>query len=369
MGMTTASTVARFALTLGLMNWVVIGGACPAAGDDDPAEIPAPRAPFSVRVLDDARISSRGDAPNFQNVRGVVDFGPGPFAKVTLRAQLKTTCFPFSAWEEPPPGENWPASCDAFDRNFEISLEPEASASEPAIEVVRSITPFGGPQTLELDITDLANARPGLQTILVHITTFSDGAGIVSGSDGGWNIDVDVDIEDGDAPRTVLAVVPIMNGNITVGASEQIFPFRLPEGTSASRLEVRTTGHGGPNTDDGCIGPAEEFCRRQHAYRVDAIDLGTFEPYLESCEENCTLAHEGPANGGFDYCLENPTGNIGSVRAPRANWCPGAVTPPFVYDDVLDGLGGGPHELSMIVSRVAEGGIWRSSAVIYAYGD
>jgi hypothetical protein len=47
-------------------------------------------------------------------------------------------------------GVRRPADCDAFDRNFEIALdEPDAdSGAPPGLELVRAITPFGGPLRL-----------------------------------------------------------------------------------------------------------------------------------------------------------------------------------------------------------------------------
>jgi Peptide-N-glycosidase F, C terminal len=262
-----------------------------------------------------------------------------------------------------------PPLCDAFDRNFEVTLLRPGETREQGVELVRAITPFGGPMAFEADITDVANARPGENDVHVHITTFSDGQGLVSGSNGGWNVTVDVDVEEGPAPRNVLAVVSAFNGIITEGGVEQLYPFTLPAGTVRTTLAVRTTGHGGPNTDSDCIGPAEEFCRRFHFTRVDDIDLAFSEPFIESCEQMCTLAREGPVNGGFDYCQENPTGAIQSVRAPRANWCPGAVTEPRVYDDALDRLGAGEHTLGYEVERIAPGGLWRTSATFTAYGE
>jgi hypothetical protein len=66
------------------------------------------------------------------------------------------------------------------------------------------------------------------------------------------------------------------------------------------------------------------------------------------------------------YCAENPYGSPASVRAPRANWCPGSITPPFVLDAPELAVPG-DHELSIALDALAEGGQWLQSAVYFAY--
>ncbi len=350
----------------------VAGGGSDAAGDaptDAAADVApdAPATPVEITVLDDVRISSWDSDENFQNARGEVDWGQGPFADVRLVVELSSTCYPFD-WvrtgDGVPAGHNWPESCDAFDRNFEITLnDPEAEGEPPAIELVRAITPFGGPMRIEADITDIANARPGANRLRVHITTWSDGAGQVSGAHGGWNVSARVITTAGPAPRNVLAVVPLLN--VFHGALEDWpeIPFTVPEGTVEGRIEYRTTGHGGGASDDACIGPADEFCRRYHHVYLDGRDQGVWQPWRDDCDTLCTLVRS-----PFEHCEENPCGSIGSVRAPRANWCPGDVTPPEVFEgSVL--AEPGEHTFSYLIEDVGEGGSWRTSAVYYAYGE
>jgi hypothetical protein len=70
----------------------------------------------------------------------------------------------------------------------------------------------------------------------------------------------------------------------------------------------------------------------------------------------------------FDYCAENPCGAIGSVNAPRANWCPGSITPPFSLSTAPLAVPG-PHTFSWALSRLEPGGSWRLSATYFALGD
>ncbi len=332
----------------------------------------APPPPYQVPAFDKVRINSDSAKPNFQHASAPVDFGSGPFEKVTLVVDLDTTCYPFDKWQSnpPPPGHNWPADCDAFDRNFEFLLdEPVAPAtSPPAIELVRAITPFGGPLHLEIDVTDVANGLPGKHELHTRITTWSDGAGQVSGADGGWFVSAHFDVVPGTPPRNVLAVVPLFNGSQTKPDPIAALAFETPPGTTSTRLEYRVTGHGGVVGAPGCgLSPAEEFCLRTHALFADEKVFTDVMPWRDDCDTLCTIAHQGPATGGFDYCQENPCGAISSVKAQRANWCPGSVTPPFVFE-LPEFSNAGPHTFRWTISDVADGGSWRASALFFAFG-
>src|SRR5438094_104899 len=115
-----------------------------------PKEKPA----YTIEAFDSVRISSHSEEPNFQKASATLDFKDGPFASALLIVDLATTCYPFENWSTPPAGQNWPADCDAFDRNFEISLDGK-------LELMRAITPFGGPEHQEIDITDVVNGLLG----------------------------------------------------------------------------------------------------------------------------------------------------------------------------------------------------------------
>ncbi|TVR03348.1 MAG: hypothetical protein EA398_05040 [Deltaproteobacteria bacterium] len=355
----------------------------PSSSDPGPSSVPAQEtsSPSSedssttpvdeIPLLTDARITSRPDDPNFHRVRAPLDLAGGPFADARLRIELGTTCYPFTGWNELhfPPGHNWPESCDAFDRNFEILLRQiDAPEDQPLFEVERAITPFGGPMTLDVDITDLANARPGDWELIVHISTWSDRDGQVTGADGGWNIDAFATLVPGEAPRPVLDAIPLFNGNLTHEEPLLEAEWTVDDAVESARLELRTTGHGGasdPSRD--CIGPAEEFCRRFHSLRIDGATLTIRQPWRDDCDTLCTLRDFPFGAGDQQYCAENPCGALGSVRAPRANWCPGDVSPPLVLDDARLHAPG-TRTFTMEVEDIFPGGSWRTSAVLYTYG-
>lgn len=321
--------------------------------------------PVSTVVLDNARITSDPRSPSYQRVSGDVVLDAPRHANVTLVVDLESTCFPFSKWEldPPPPGQRWPASCDAFDRAFEITLVDPQDPSAPAIELVHAATPFGGPLHIEQDVTDVFNgigAAP--RQLQVYISSMADANGQVSGSAGGWNVTAKLVTQAGPAPRDVIAVLPLHYGPITAASASRTFDFDLPAGTTSARIEYVATGHGG-GTDSGCIGPAEEFCRREHVLTLDGAPLATLDPWRTDCASLCTLVPGGP--GGRSYCAENPCGLPSSVRAPRANWCPGSVTEPWTFD--LPGVTAGPHSLGVAINRIAERGSWRVAAKVIAY--
>jgi hypothetical protein len=340
-------------------------GSSAPGGDADNASPDVVTAPIVQRPFDFTRISSNdGEGRNVRVATSEVSFDGGPFASATLRVQLDSTCFPFEDWSTPPAGHNWPADCDAFDRNFEFMLdEPTAEGDPPAYELVRAITPFGGPMEFEVDVTDLANTLTGAHSISVRISTWSDGAGQVSGSDGGWNVTADLELVPGAPPANVLAVIPLYNASLGADAPVENIQFTMPDGARSAVLEYRTTGHGGGEGGRACIGPAEEFCERDHTVFIDDEPSFFLRPWRDDCETLCTLEN----NGRFEYCAENPCGSVSSVRAPRANWCPGDVTPPEEFLLDADALTG-EHTFRFDVANVAAGGSWRTSAVLYVYG-
>lgn len=295
---------------------------------------------------------------------------------MNLVVDLTSTCYPFSNWaNDPPPlGQYWPADCDAFDRNFEMALIDPANPNAPGLELVRAITPFGGPEHIEQDVTDVFNALgDGARTFVVTIGTWSDSKGLVSGSKGGWNVSAHLDVVPGTPPRNVLSVQSLVYTSIGAPPARSAlaspapftYPFTLPPGTTSTKIEYRVTGHGGANDTTGdCIGPADEFCKRTHTLTLDGKPLDTQVPWRSNCYTLCKQAVNDAGYGPRgNYCTLNPCGDIGSVQAPRANWCPGSETPPFTYTPAL---APGDHKFAFSISTIA--GEWRVSATVYAYG-
>lgn len=320
-------------------------------------------------LLDAVPISSDGQAEYFQKATVEADFGSEPVARATLFVELTSPCFPFDKWTRAsiPAGHSWPEKCDAFDRGFEISLDDPVSASEgpPGLELARAITPFGGPLSMQFDVTDAVNGLGGKHQLSVKIGTWPDPEGKVSGAKGEWIVSAWLDRELGTPPRRVLAVIPLAYGSETTATPLPI-AFDAPEGASSARIDYRVTGHGGGPIGPHCIGPAEEFCRRTHSLYVDQELVDEFEPWRTDCAKLCTLEHYESTLLNLDYCAENPCGATSSVRASRANWCPGSVTDTHTVEASALATPG-PHEFSWSIDEVAAGGSWLLSATYYAF--
>jgi hypothetical protein len=343
-----------------------------STGDDGgpPADVASePAAPYTQTLLDHVHIGSDSSKPDFQKATALVSLTGAPFAKVHLVVDLESPCFPWSNWttDPPPAGQGWPADCDAFDRNLEMSLvDPSAPKGAPGLELVRAITPFGGPEHVEQDVTDVFNAIQGARTFQIVIPTWSDAAGKVSGSSGGWFVSAHLDVTPGTPPANVLAVIPLFYDSVTAGQTIADVPFTVPDGTTSSRLEYRVTGHGGASDpSSNCFGPAEEFCRRTHHLFLDDQPIQQTIPWRNDCDKLCTMTDGGPFG---QYCAQNPCGLPQSVQASRANWCPGSETPAFQWTPSALSTPGA-HTFKFAIDGIYQGGQWRVSAVAYAYGN
>ena len=54
---------------------------------------------------------------------------------------------------------------------------PRRRGGPTPFEVIHAITPFGGPEHLEVDLTDLANGLPGKHRLRVDIASYADPQG------------------------------------------------------------------------------------------------------------------------------------------------------------------------------------------------
>ncbi len=329
-----------------------------------------PGDPVTIRLLDSAVIASALGAEHYREAFVDVDFGRGETADARLLLRLESPCFPFSKWSEQgiPDGQRWPATCDAFDRKLSVSLDdpsdPSHALAPPGLELVRAITPFGGPLELTTDITDVVNGLPGAHRLRVAIDTWGDPEGQVSGADGQWIVSVDFERTPGAAPRRVLAVRPLVFGDQREVEAPGL-SFTVPEGAGSARIDYRVTGHGA-EPDALCRGPAEEFCERTHELAIDDQPLPSLVPWRRDCATLCSLTDNDAPLGPAQYCAENPCGAPASVRAPRANWCPGSATPPFALEAAVLSEPG-EHHLTRVIRDLKPGGLWTVSATYFAY--
>lgn len=360
-------------LALSLPTALLLATACGTSAGPAPTEPTAPDAgPAPGTKVQDApitrgRIGSKSEEADFHVTKGSVSLD-GKYEKVLLVLDLESPCFPFDKWkDEPPPaGHNWPASCDAFDRNFETALFDPKEPNAPGLELVRAITPFGGPMHIEEDVTDIWNGLEGPRELRVRISTYSDGAGKVSGSNGSWFVTARIERTYGPAPREVLAVKPLVYESVKASAPSRSIPFEVPEGASETKVLYRVTGHGGQIEQGAeCRQPADEFCKREHGIGFDGGPKAKLTPWRNDCRTLCTVKHYKGNGLDLDYCAENPCGAQASVRASRANWCPGSVTPPTEH--LLEGSPKGRHTFDFSIAKIAPEGSWSVSATAFSY--
>jgi hypothetical protein len=326
----------------------------------------------SHRVFDRQWLSSIDGS---QTADAAIDLGEGPFAQVRLRVEIESPCYPLDKWEQspPPPGHNFPVYCDRFDRFFNIAANPpEASeggaGSGFAFELLRGATPYGGPLTVEQDITDWANAHPGEHVLRSYVSTSYDTEGKVSGARGGYFISASLEITKGPAPRRVLAMTQLWNGPIKADTGTLELPFTVPDGTRSASLHYLTSGHGTAPADAGCTGHADEFCKREHKLALDGTPLALLVPWRDDCGQTCTpIERIFPDGERYTACAENPQRAIANARYPRANWCPAERVEPIELEIPPDAR---EHELQLGIAGIAGGNAnWPTSITFVAYGD
>lgn len=334
--------------------------------------------PSELTLLDHEWFSGPMLGYDTQFMDRTFDLGTGPFAEVSVTFQLESPCYPFDKWTQSPPpdGQMFPTKCDRFDRLMYFEVDPAADAmAVPGLQVLRSITPYGGPLEKTADITAFANTHPGVHSLRSFVGTWVDDQGQVSGSDGGYFVSVRIHVKPGMPAKRALAVTSLYSGWVGVDTTLSDLSFTLPEGTTRAELVYLVTGHGGAmDPSSACIGAAEEFCKRTHHLTVDGAELTPlgfsrpgFVPWRDDCGKLCTMAQGHPMMGA--YCKENPNRMAGSVTAPRANWCPGDAVAPIVAELPAAQLKAGKHQARFAIDDIYPEGRWQVALAVYAYGD
>lgn len=195
--------------------------------------------------------------------------------------------------------------CDDWDRWAHIDVKaPDGNW----IQLIRYITPYGVGCNHELDVTDYMSLLQGEVEMRVFIDTWGTG---------GWQLTLDFDYNQGVPDYLYSNVVEVWDDAYSFGDPADLQPVEtfnaaIPANISSSELRISNTGHawGSNNT-----GNAAEFFNAYHYIDIDGTE--TFTQHL------------------FNSCNPNPdgcTGQLGSWTFNRAGWCPGAISPPHIYD-------------------------------------
>lgn len=209
--------------------------------------------------------------------------------------------------------------CDDWDR---LAYVQAKAPNGEWVEIIRYITPYGVACDHSIDVTDFASLLQGNTEIRMYIDTWGSG---------GWKLDLDLTYEAGAPAYLYSTVQEVWHGNYNFGDPADLQPVDTvtidpPMGVEAASLRLVTTGHGwGQNN----TGNAAEFYHAIHHVFVNG------QSFAQDLWTDCSPNPDGcsPQNGTWQY--------------DRAGWCPGSISPPFVYD-LTPLLGGAPFECAYI---------------------
>ena len=207
--------------------------------------------------------------------------------------------------------------CGEWDYIDGVYLRRLGDESSPPhnIEIARMISPYGArfdstwSFTWHLDITDYS--------ILLHDSVEVEflHTGYESNTDRGWVITVDFEITEGKPPMQCLGFDSLWSGSVPFGDSakpiEEILAprqFTAPEGASLARFRIVQTGHGMDDFEN-----CAEFCNKYRRVLLDD-ELINQRQLWRTCGTNPLYPQAG--TWIFD----------------RANWCPGEIVQPDIYD-------------------------------------
>ncbi|MFI5219009.1 MAG: peptide-N-glycosidase F-related protein [Bacteroidia bacterium] len=196
------------------------------------------------------------------------------------------------------------------------------------MEVVRFITPYGNSFSQSwhaewhIDITDYQMfLHDSVEIEYIH-TGYETNVGR------GWVVTLDFVLVEGDPVMDPISITQLWNGSFPFGnASNPIENYLTPitfttdANTNIMRMRILQTGHGADNTN------CAEFCAKARSLYLDSVLMHT-----KSIWKTCGTNPLYPQGGTWIY--------------NRANWCPGAVVFPDIYD-FPPVTGGSTHTLDI----------------------
>ena len=195
--------------------------------------------------------------------------------------------------------------CDDWDRWAHIDIKaPDGNW----IQLIRYITSYGVGCNHELNITDYSSLLQGEVEFRVFIDTWGTG---------GWQLTLNLDYTEGVPDYNYSGVVETWDGSYSFGDPSNLQPVEtfnvdLLADVQSSHLRLSNTGHGwGSNNSNN----AAEFFNATHY-----IDINSTEVFTQNLWNLC--------NPNPDGC----TGQQGTWYHNRAGWCPGAISPPDIFD-------------------------------------
>lgn len=200
---------------------------------------------------------------------------------------------------------NIPGGCDDWDRIAYIDVKaPDGNW----IQLIRYITPYRVACDHDINLTDYSSLLQGEVELRIFIDTWGTG---------GWQLTLDTKYTEGRPQYDYSNVVEVWDDTYSFGDPADLQPVptfnvEIPDGVESSHLRISNTGHGwGSNNTSN----AAEFFNATHY-----IDVDGEQTFIQNLWNVC--------NPNPDSC----TGQQGTWQYNRAGWCPGAISPPHIYD-------------------------------------
>ncbi|WP_137402489.1 peptide-N-glycosidase F-related protein [Echinicola rosea] len=186
-------------------------------------------------------------------------------------------------------------------------------------EIARMLTPYGGAFgkdwefEWEVDVTDFSLLlRDSVEVEYKH-------TGYEPNEDRGWKVTVDFEVIKGQPIMEPVSITKVYQGSYRYGDKGNPIEETLKattittdEGASLGRFRVIQTGHG-MDSPDGC----GEFCNKYRDFYLDGKLVASRQMWKQ--------------------CGNNPLyPQAGTWIFDRANWCPGDLVQPDIYDFALN---------------------------------
>lgn len=216
------------------------------------------------------------------------------------------------------------------------------------VEIMRFVTPFGGPATFIADLTAFAPLLEGETSLRVWISTWKNPA---------WRVTLKLDYTAaGVGYRRPEWAKPIFNGEITAEQSSLKTKITIPQGLARPRLHLLSTGH----ATDGMGG--DEFISRSHVIKVDGVEVARWRPWSE---DGGSLRRMNPTSGRTEIDQRE----LWASDLDRSGWHPGLLVEPMRVP--LPELTAGTHEIELRIENIRPKdqsgyGYWRVSGIVVA---
>lgn len=236
---------------------------------------------------------------------------------------------------------------DRYDRAGSIRLVADGV---PDLEVVRFITPYGGPGDYEVDVTALAPLLRGRRTIRAQIDTWTSPA---------WRLGLSfryTRVRDYDDPTWAAPAYFTANFNRQEMPDGDSVRVTIPPGLKRVVLQYLSTGHCTDGVDE------DEFVSKANVLSIDGMVVARLHPWRDDCRR---FRDRNP------YCARWTDGSWSSDYS-RSGWCPGVEVLPTELD-LTDHLTPGTHTLRFVIEnmrpRDAKGnyGYWRVAAYLVGW--